>query len=107
MGGGMVGGVGMIEHTRSTAWMRSPNAVATNRAEDKASPAAVMSCFLSLSATRLHACSSRRFIMQRMCNNVHQKAQRCVTPDCSNGDSCEDVCKQVENEHGWPKCCQL
>ncbi len=35
--------------------MRSPNTVATNKAEDNASPAALMSRFLNLSATKLHA----------------------------------------------------
>lgn len=40
-------------HTNSTAWMISPKVVATNSAEDRASPAPSMSCVLSLSATKL------------------------------------------------------
>ncbi len=42
-----------------------------------------------------------------MCNYVNEKAQRYGIPDCSDGDSCENVCEQVENEHSWSECCQL
>lgn len=44
----------MDSRTSKTAWMRTPNIVATNNADDNASPAPEMSCLRILSATKLH-----------------------------------------------------